>query len=155
MSWWYVYGEGVGGCRCVGVGVSMCARLFVCLLVCKMSYFWACNSLCIYACIIRIVRFLLFLLQLCVIHHVTVGSVLLTTLASVLVDTVDPHAANQVRMYTSAQLHIIIGGTHVCNAQSIPVDQSNCMTICTTVLIIHAYVFLSCICCILCSVFTM
>ena len=53
--------------------------------------------------------FLLFLLQLCVIHRVTMGSVLLTTLASVLVDTVDPHAANQVRMYTSAQLHIAVG----------------------------------------------
>ena len=53
----------------------------------------------------------------------------------------------QPTRYTSAQLHIISGGTHVCNAQNIPVDQSNCMTICTTVLIIHAYVFLSCFCC--------
>ena len=38
-------------------------------------------------------------LQLCVIHHVTMVSVLLMTLASVLVDTVGLHAVSQVLLH--------------------------------------------------------
>ena len=63
--------------------------------------------------------------QLCVIHHVTMESVLLMTLASVLVDTVDPHAANQVYLCTVA---FYIGWPKAClyvriMLKTTPVDQ--------------------------------
>ena len=56
----------------------------------------------VYVCVLCNISLSLSLFQLCVIHHVTMESVLLMILASVLVDTVDPHAANQVYLCTVA-----------------------------------------------------
>ena len=89
------------------------------------------------ACFILYVFSFYYLPQLCVIRHVTMGCVLLTTLASVLVDTVDPHAANQVYL---AQLYIANGGPwayiRVHTTESVPADLDyilckHCITSCT------------------------
>ena len=57
----------------------------------------------------RVLSFFCSLPQLCVIRHVTMVSVLLMTLASVLVDTVGLHAVSQVLLhqYIIPILHLL------------------------------------------------